>query len=186
MACCLGTPSNSTRFSQAHLQKWSVRIIQCFHKVPSIGYAVSEIRQKLKPEYVGRSGVELAQLRKAGEQISQEVSLPKFVFLGDTSTQVFNDEVLVTDAQSIFEFPHVICECTWLFGADELVRTAVDGHVHWEQLWPIIKAHPNTHFILTHFSHRYTVPEIVEFLDSACDNLEISNVTIFAGHNTRP
>lgn len=89
-----------------------------------------------------------------------------------------------SDDQSIFEFPHVICECTWLFGEDELLRTAVDGHVHWEQLWPIIKAHPKTHFILTHFSHRYTVPEIVEFLDTACDKLEINNVTVFAGNYT--
>lgn len=154
--------------------RFSIKVIQCFHSVPSIGYAIREKRSKLKPEYHGMPGAEIAKLRKSGVQVSENLLVPFFVFLGDTSVKVFQDEY-------IFQFPYVICECTWIFGEDELERTEVDGHVHWDLLWPIVQSHPNTHFILTHFSLRYSVEEIVDFLETECDRLEIINVTIFTG-----
>jgi len=155
--------------------RWSVRAIECFHKVPSIGFAVREKRSKLKPEYSALTGAEIAVLRKAGTVVSQDMLIPTFVFLGDTGIEVFKDEYL-------WEFPYVICECTFLWGEEELARTFVDGHIHWSQLWPIVVQQPQTHFVLTHFSHRYSVEEIVTFLDAECDRLHLSNVTIFAGN----
>ena len=157
--------------------KFLVTVFDCIHKVPTVGYAFSEPRSKLKEEYQGKPGKELGQLRKEGVEISEIYIHKMFVYMGDTAATVFDINPW------LFDYPTIITECT--FFKDEHERAERDGHTHWDSLMPHILAHPNVKFILIHFSLRYSVEEVNEFFADLANReenpIDISNVTIVVG-----
>lgn len=104
---------------------------------------------------------ELGKLRKAGTAITEVVRKRVFAFLGDTSEAVFEPE----RNPDLLLYPVIIVECTFL-----LPEHAGDAesrkHCHWLGLEPIIRAHPETTFVLIHFSLRYTDAEVVAFFEA--------------------
>ncbi|CAF0749449.1 unnamed protein product [Adineta ricciae] len=137
---------------------YQVEIISCNHTVPSVGYAFYEKRTKLKSDYGNLSGKEIQELRKQGINVSEQVSVPLFAFLGDTTPEVF--AAGSNSARVLLErMPVVICECTFLDGE----QTPEKGHTHWSGLQPVIEQHPHITFILIHFSLKYKRSEIEEF-----------------------
>ena len=68
----------------------------------------------MKPEYQGLPGKDIGALKKSGVEVSDLVNHPLFAFMGDTSIEVFSDE-------SVFQFPVIIVECTFIKGEEELV-----------------------------------------------------------------
>jgi ribonuclease Z len=145
-----------------------VRVVECEHKVSCVGYAFAERRTTLLPEYdelrhslvrEGRGrefGKTIARLRAEGHEVDREVRHPLFAFLGDTSVRVFHRNPW------IFEYPVIITECTFLDDS-ELARADRVGHTVWSRLRPVVSAHPETLFVLTHFSLRHSDREILEF-----------------------
>ncbi|GAA2423110.1 hypothetical protein GCM10010191_38770 [Actinomadura vinacea] len=145
-----------------------VRVVECEHKVPCVGYAFSERRKALRPEFEelrrslereGRSrefGRIMARNRAEGVAVDAEVRRPLFAFLGDTHVNVFERNPW------LFEYPVVITECTFLHDT-ELDRAERVGHTVWSRLRPVVEAHPETLFVLTHFSLRHSDREILEF-----------------------
>ena len=132
---------------------YHVKVIECFHTVPSVGYLFYEKRNKLKEEYKNLNGTELAALKKQNVQVVEQVLIPLFAFLGDTVPIVFEKY------PQLFEFPFVITECTFLYGeqADD------KGHTCWNGLQPFIEAHPECTFVLVHWSCSHKNEEIRDF-----------------------
>ncbi|MFE7777067.1 MBL fold metallo-hydrolase [Streptomyces sp. NPDC057445] len=163
-----------------------VRVVECDHKVPCVGYAFSERRKALLPEYeeLRRSLVQegrgaefgrmVAQRRAAGEEVEREVRRPLFAFLGDTHVSVFERNPW------LFEYPVVITECTYLDDA-ELDRADRVGHTVWSRLRPVVEAHPETLFVLTHFSLRHSDQDVLEFFR----NDRHDNVVVWAHPESR-
>jgi ribonuclease Z len=81
---------------------------------------------------------------------------PLFAYLGDTRISVFERNPW------LFDYPVVITECTFL-DDDQLKRAAQVGHTVWNQLAPVVAAHPNTLFVLIHFSLRHSDREVLDF-----------------------
>ncbi|GAA4091531.1 MBL fold metallo-hydrolase [Actinomadura miaoliensis] len=145
-----------------------VRVVECRHKVPCVGYAFSERRKALRPEFEelrrslvreGRGkefGRIMARRREEGAEVDVVVRRPLFAFLGDTHVDVFERNPW------LFEYPVVITECTFLDDA-ELDRANRVGHTVWSQLRPVVEAHPETLFVLIHFSLRHSDREILTF-----------------------
>jgi len=133
-----------------------VRVLECFHTVDTVGYAFSLVRPKLKKVYDSLSGAELGALRKSGVPIQDEVELPQFVFLGDTTEQVFAANPI------LFTYPIVIMECTHLLD-DQRGAAEKGGHMHWRAVEAVARAQPQTLFVLIHFSSRYKVEELTAF-----------------------
>ncbi|GAB3978305.1 hypothetical protein GCM10029978_070660 [Actinoallomurus acanthiterrae] len=145
-----------------------VRVVECEHKVPCVGYAFSERRKALRPEFEelrrslaqegrGREfGRIMARKRAEGVTVDEEVHRPLFAFLGDTHVNVFERNPW------LFEYPVVITECTFIDDA-EMDRANRVGHTVWSRLRPVVEAHPETLFVLTHFSLRYSDREILAF-----------------------
>ena len=131
-------------------------VVRCHHTVPCVGYRLLSIKKRLKEEHRGLPGAELARLRKAGVAIEEEIEEPLLTFLGDTTPQVFRDH------PEVLEDPIVLVECTFI-GPDHHAQAAKTGHTHWDELEPFIHAHPDTRFILTHGSHRYSDEELRDF-----------------------
>lgn len=148
--------------------QYSVDVIHCVHKVPCLGYCFSERKKvlidelmALKSEMIalgkGRDfGRLIAEKRKNGEVIEKEITKPLFVILGDTHPKVFENY------PQLLNFPVVITECTFLYDS-EYDRAQRDGHTVWSDLQSIIENNPDTHFLLTHFSLRYSDKEIINF-----------------------
>jgi len=81
-----------------------IRAVQTHHGGASLGYSLVSVREKLKPEYAGTPGQELAWMRKSGVEIQYRVEVPLVTFLGDTAMgdvfkhpDVLNAEILITE-----------------------------------------------------------------------------------------
>lgn len=143
--------------------------IRCFHSVPCLGYAIYQGRQKLKAEFTGLPGAEIATFRKSGVDVTESVELPLLAFLGDTTAQVFESPLLDN-------MPLVICECTFLW--EEHRSNAVSTkHTFWGDLQAIVHGRPLTTFVLIHFSARYSNAEIRAFFSRA-ENM-MPNIVLF-------
>jgi ribonuclease Z len=61
-----------------------------------------------------------------------------------------------------FEYPVIITECTFLDDT-ELERADRIGRTVWSRLRPVVEAHPQTLFVLTHFSLRHSDQQVLAF-----------------------
>ena len=72
--------------------------------------------------------------------------------------------------QTILDCPTVVIECSFL--TDEHAENARRAkHVLWSKLLPIVKDHPDTTFLLTHFSRRWTPRQVADILVFAPPNV---------------
>jgi ribonuclease Z len=160
---------------------FEVDVVICDHSIPTISYCFSLVKQKLKPEFNGKTPREIGQLRKSGAVVTQEVICPSFAFICDTSI-----EILVTFPR-IVTFPIVIIECTFLY-PEERENARETKHIHWEDLRPYVVANPNTIFVLIHFSLRYKEEEIIQFFRSQREEHpeeSYDNLKVWAGDTTK-
>jgi ribonuclease Z len=134
-----------------------ITTVKCHHTVPCIGYIFSIKKDKLKDEYKGFAGKEIGKLRKSGVEICNTTYEKKLAFLGDTTSDIFknkNSELLKT--------PVIMIECTAINDKISVETARSRGHMHWDELEPIVKEHPEITFILIHFSRSYKEEEIIE------------------------
>ncbi len=90
-----------------------IRAFATHHGGPSLGYSLVSVREKLKPEYFGKPGAELAKLRREGVEIQYRVEVPLVAFLGDTSAGTVFEHSDVVNAEIL------ITECTFFDTADK-------------------------------------------------------------------
>src|SRR5688500_794218 len=81
-----------------------IRAFQTHHGGVSLGYSLVSVREKLKPEYMGTPGPQLADMRKRGIPIQYRIEVPLVTFTGDTTVgecfsnpDVANAQVLITE-----------------------------------------------------------------------------------------
>ena len=151
---------------------WEVDIIRCPHRVPSVGYCVSEIRQKLKEEYAQLKGKEIGELKKKGVEITKEEKFKQFIYMGDTTHEVFNLN------PEVFEYKTIFIECT--FFLEGLRENALKKtHVHWDFIKPFVKNNPQTLFMLIHFTLSVSEGQIVDFFKKESETEGIYNVGLW-------
>src|SRR5688572_25897329 len=100
-----------------------IRALETHHGGTSLGYSLISVRDKLKPEYMGRPGPELATLRKEGVQIQYRTEVPLVTYLGDTSAGNVFSQPEVVNAQVL------LTECTF-FEPTHRQRAKVGKHLH--------------------------------------------------------
>lgn len=140
-------------------KKFVMTVYKCDHSIDCFAYGFAEIVRSLKDEFKGLSGKELGNLRKSGTIIEEYKSMPRFIYVGDTSETVYENNPI------IFEYPIIIAECTFLH-VDHLESAKATKHSHYLTLVPYIKMHPECKFILYHFSLRYKPKQIKEFFET--------------------
>jgi ribonuclease Z len=134
--------------------KMYVKVYQLYHNVPTRGYGICRKADKLKLCYLGRTGKEIAELRKSGVEITEEFHTKLFAYICDTTIRVFMEQ------PEILQFKYVMVECTF-FCAES--KETMGEHIHWDDLRPFIVGNPDTTFILIHFSMRYKWEDIEVF-----------------------
>jgi len=151
-------------------KSYRVEIINCHHTIPCVGFVFYEKRSKLKSDYTHLTGKQIQERKKQGVDVTEQVSIPLFAFLGDTTPDVFapgsNSAKVLLD-----QMPVIICECTFLDGEQSNTK----GHTHWNGLKPIIEQHPHITFVLIHFSLKHKRNEIETFFA----NQSLKNVIPF-------
>lgn len=124
-----------------------IRAMDTHHGGGSLGYALVSVREKLKPEYMGVPGPELANMRKQGVEIQYRVEVPLVTYLGDTTAGPVFDHPDVVNAEVL------ITECTF-FDPTHKQRAKVGRHLHVDQFADILPRLKNKTIILTHVSRR--------------------------------
>jgi ribonuclease Z len=146
-----GTPYKLVPMSAG--QTWEVRrdfhirAIQTHHGGVSLGYSLISVREKLKPEYMGTPGPELARMRKSGVEIQYRIEVPLVTFLGDTAAgdvfshpDVVNAEVLITEVT--------------FFDADHKLKAKHGRHLHLDHFVDLVAGLKNQHLVITHVTRR--------------------------------
>jgi ribonuclease Z len=146
-----GTPYQLVPMSPGQLHEvrrdFGIRALATHHGGASLGYSLISIREKLKQEYMGRPGPELAALRKSGAEIQYRVEIPLVTFLGDTA------------AGPVFEHPDVvnaeilITECTFI-DRDHKTKAKAGRHLHVDQFAEILPTLKNQHVVVCHVTRR--------------------------------
>lgn len=138
------------------------------HWVTTLGTRIEWRRRRLKPEFAGLSGEEIARLRTAGESVSEECRVALVSYCADSGPQLFQRHPEATDAEVVF------LECSFYRPADR-ARADRYGHLHLEDLTAIAGQLRCRHLVVLHASRRHRLREVEQILDSelrpllACD-----------------
>lgn len=132
-----------------HRNAQSIRIVETYHLVDSIGFLVQSTVQKLKTEFVGLSGAELAAKRAEGIVLSEDKQLPEFGFITDTLVQALDN------APELYEARVLAVEATFLDGERSVADTRRHTHIHLDELNEREALFKNKHVALIHPSQMY-------------------------------
>jgi ribonuclease Z len=146
--------------------------IRCFathHGGTSLGYSLISVREKLKPEYMGTPGPELAAMRKSGTEIQYRIEVPLVTFLGDTThgpvfehPDVVNAEILIT-------------ECTFL-ERDHKIKAKHGRHLHVDEFARILPRLHNQHVVISHVTRRTGIRRAKRVLEKLVEPELMKNV----------
>lgn len=144
------------------------------HGVASISFGIYQMRKRCKPEYKSLDKSEYAKLKSNGVEFTELYKYPILCYMSDTNYHPFIGD----KAKLILQYPTIVIECSFLEKCD-LRHAKKKSHMHWDQLATITASNPNTKFILTHFSKKYTWPEVKKFFDNIHQCTPIKNITIW-------
>ncbi|KAL6497423.1 tRNA 3' processing endoribonuclease [Orobanche gracilis] len=116
-----------------------VRAFKTYHVIPSQGYIVYSVRQKLKQEYVGLPGVEIKSLRLSGVEITDTYTSPEIAFTGDT----MSDFIIDTDNVDVLRAKILIMEL-WINNGTYFVGKVVQGSIYFSLSWILLFARMST------------------------------------------
>jgi len=137
-----------------------VRPFRSPHRAPCQGYSIWTSKRKLKPELAGLAQEEIQRIvQREHADVSTEVQMPEVAFTGDALIEVVEQEEVVRTARLL------IMEVTFL---DERVSVAdcrAKGHIHLDEVIERAELFQNEALLFTHFSERYTSPEISALLE---------------------
>jgi ribonuclease Z len=138
-------PGDEIELSREHV----VTAFATKHTVPSVGYVVWDRRKKLKPEYQGRTGDEIRELRLAGAEVTHEVRVPILCYVGDSAPAGL-------DAYPpLYEATILITEMTFFRPEHRKEKIHKFGHTHLDDIIERADRFQNELIILSHFSTRY-------------------------------
>ncbi|HID22505.1 MAG TPA: metal-dependent hydrolase, partial [Planctomycetaceae bacterium] len=143
-------PGDEISLSREHV----VTAFATKHTVPSLGYVVWDRRKKLKPEFHGLPQEKIRDIRLSGVEVSQEVRLPLFCYMGDTSPEGFDHYPPLYEAQVL------VTELTFFRPEHRKEKIHKFGHMHLDDIIERADKFQNELIVLTHFSTRYHSQQI--------------------------
>ena len=124
-----------------------IRAVATHHGGGSLGFCLINVREKLKPEYIGLTGPELVEIKNKGIEIQYRLEVPVVTYLGDTAMGEVFDHPDVKNAEVL------ITECTF-FEADHKSKAKAGRHLHLDHFVEAMANLKNRDVVLTHISRR--------------------------------
>jgi len=146
-----------------------IRALQTHHGGASLGYSLVSVREKLKPEYAGTPGQELARMRKSGVEIQYKVEVPLVTFLGDTAIgdvfkhpDVLNAEILITEV-TFFDPAHKS-------------KAKHGRHLHVDSFIELAPLLQNQHIVINHVTRRTGIRRAKQMLRKRLGEERMKNI----------
>jgi len=124
------------------------------HTIDTIGFGISEIRNKLKVQYQGKTQQELVEIKKI-DSLMEPIKFPLLFFGGDTGYMAL--EHLPFDI-----YPVIVIEATYL-NSEHIDKAREKKHLIISDLEMYFERYTTTQFILIHFSCIYKIDDIKEY-----------------------
>ncbi|HTM45736.1 MAG TPA: MBL fold metallo-hydrolase, partial [Polyangiaceae bacterium] len=139
-----------------------VRAFRTFHPVPSLGYALVRRTQKLRPQFLSLSSLEIQERRRAGEDLFYEAESIDLAYATDTLVKVLDQHPFLYNARVL------ILECSFLNEKKSLQASQAGCHIHLDELLERAEHFQNEALVLMHFSQLYSPREVHEILAARC------------------
>ncbi|KAK2984369.1 hypothetical protein RJ640_005385 [Escallonia rubra] len=133
-----------------------VKAFRTYHVIPSQGYIVYSVRQKLKQEYVGLSGEDIKKLKQKGVEITYTITAPEIAFTGDT----MSDFIVDNCNTDVLKAKVLIMESTFVENTMTVQDAREYGHTHLSEIISYADRFENKAILLIHFSARYQLDVI--------------------------
>ncbi|HEX9620316.1 MAG TPA: MBL fold metallo-hydrolase [Polyangiaceae bacterium] len=147
--------------SQVQSTLW-VRAFRTHHTVPSLGFQFFRRVQKLKPEHRGLSGTEVAERRRAGEDLFLSSERLELAYATDTLVNVLDA------VPSLLTSRVLVMECSFLDERKSVESAREKYHVHLSELIERADSFQNECLVLMHFSQAYAPEEVHRILERRC------------------
>ncbi|GLI59456.1 hypothetical protein VaNZ11_001335 [Volvox africanus] len=143
-------------------------LCRCFpttHTIASQGYLLYSQRRKLKAELLGKSQEEIRELRLAGEDVTDTISVPEIAFTGDTTAE-FLDGPTSPTLEDALKARVLVMEMTFICDNVTVDEARGKGHMHIADFVAHAHRFQNEAIVLIHFSPRYKRTDIIAALNS--------------------
>ena len=137
-------------------------------RIPCLGYVVLRRQKKLKQEYRGLNSAEIIRLKDKADLFELRDD-PLVAVTGDAVAGAFS-EPLAQRARVLF------MECTFVGGGRDVEAAHVGGHVHLNELVPLLSTITSPVIVLYHFSQIYRSLELQEHLNARLPAEELRRV----------
>ncbi len=148
-----------------------VRPFRVRHAGPSLGFSVIEVRKKLRPELAELSGLQIAELKKKGENVEYRLEIPRVAFCADSAVGNYLDHPHVRDAEVL------IVECTF-FEGDHLDRANLGQHTHVNDLPALYERVKSPHVVISHVTRRTPLGEAKRRLHEVLKPEDLARTTL--------
>lgn len=175
-ACIEGHPSDHNIVPLDPGQDVAIRrdlLIRPFavnHRTAALGFAVVEVRHKLREEFIGKTGPELVALKKQGIEIQRRNEVAVLTYCGDTAEGDFLDLPHVSQAKVL------ILECTFV-APDHVHRARAGHHIHVRDLSRILARLKNEHIVLAHLTRRSFMREAKTAVRTLLKSTDLDRIT---------
>jgi ribonuclease Z len=139
-----------------------VRAFRTHHPVPSLGYQFLRKVQKLKPEFMGLPGTEIAARKSRGEALFDMAEHLEVAYATDTLIRVIDTNPSMLTSRVL------IMECSFYDERKSVADSRAGCHVHLDELREVCERFENEHVVLMHTSQIYKPREVRDILVRRC------------------
>lgn len=152
----------------------TIQALKTFHRAPSCGWGVEQTVRKLKDEFAGLPGPEIAKLRKDGVEVTHDRTTPMVVIPGDTTIDFLIKEPLAQQARVL---AHEVT--SW----DPTNRTLCNkwGHTHVDDMVEHCHLFGGDVLVLVHRSLRHTRAEVEALVPKLFPPEMVAKIRVFDG-----
>lgn len=118
-----------------------VKAYKLCHTIPCVGYGLVNNRVVTKKEYIGLSKCDLIELRKSGKILTEKIDEHIFVYMDDTTIDIFET------MPELLGYQYIMIYCQY-YEKNDVYRAKCEKRVHWNELLPFIMSHQSNKFIL--------------------------------------
>lgn len=148
------------------------RPLRAFHPVPCQGYAVMELRKRLRPDLALEGKEAIAAARERGEEISSTWEHPLVVFSGDTKIEFIDHNECARKADLL------IMEVTFVDDRVSVESARANGHIHIDEVVERADMFENKAILFTHLSARYRQDEALAAINAKLPPSLLERVTL--------
>lgn len=145
------------------------------HRIDSLGFTLFEKNKKLRSEYQGLHKAELVKLKNEGIEIDEVFETPLVSFTGDTEIDFLHSRPWVKKSKIL------LMECTYLDDQKPIEHAKKWGHIHINEVLPLLKEIESEKIVFIHASSRYSDREAVRLLKEKIPVEYHSRIEIFPG-----